>query len=145
MSYFCKRRFFDKDEMNKMLSYQKSGFSLDAKVKIEAWDKDGLDKLIRYCARPSFKSENIRINGPWINYRLPKPSHDGRSFITLDPFDFLDRISTFIPYPRLHRRHFHGIFAPHSPLRKQVVANAQKRIENKAQAMNEETEKTKRV
>ena len=28
--------------MNKMLSYQKSGFSLDAKVKVEAWDKDGL-------------------------------------------------------------------------------------------------------
>ncbi len=131
--------------MNKMLSYENSGFSLDAKVKIEAWDKDGLEKLIRYCARPPFKSENIRINGPWINYRLPKPSHDGRLFITLDPFDFLERISNFIPYPRRHRRHFYGIFAPNFPLRKQVAANSQKRIENKTKAMQEETEKTKKV
>ncbi len=128
-----------------MLSYENSGFSLDAKVKIEAWDKDGLEKLIRYCARPPFKSENIRINGPWINYRLPKPSHDGRLFITLDPFDFLERISNFIPYPRRHRRHFYGIFAPNFPLRKQVAANSQKRIENKTKAMQEETEKTKKV
>ena len=51
LKYFCKLGFFDKDEMNKMLSYEKSGFSLDAKVKIEAWDKDGLERLVRYCAR----------------------------------------------------------------------------------------------
>ena len=49
--------------MNKILSYEISVFSLDAKVKIEARDKDGLEKSIRYCARPPFKSENIRING----------------------------------------------------------------------------------
>ena len=90
---------------------------------------------IRELCRPPFKSENIRINGIWINYRLPKPSHDGRLFITLDPLDFLERISYFIPYPRRHRRHFHGVFAPNSSLRKQVAASAQQRIENKARAM----------
>ena len=83
--------------MNKMLSYENSGFSLDAKVKIEAWDKDGLERLIRYCARPPFKSENIRINGIWINYRLPKPSHDGRLFITLDPLIFWREFHTSSP------------------------------------------------
>lgn len=36
LMYFCKRGFFDKDEMKKMLSYETSGFSLNAKVKIEA-------------------------------------------------------------------------------------------------------------
>lgn len=98
LKYFYKQGFFDKDEMNKMLSYENSGFLLDAKVKIEAWDKDGLERLIRYCARPPFKNENIRIHNSLINYRFPKPSHDGKLFMTIDPLDFLERISHFIPY-----------------------------------------------
>jgi hypothetical protein len=99
LSYFCRRKFFDKDEMKKMLSYETSGFSLNASVKVEAWDKDGLERLIRYCARPPFKSENIRFNGPWINYRLPKPCHTGKTFVQMDPLEFIERISHFIPYP----------------------------------------------
>jgi hypothetical protein len=145
LKYFCRRGFFDKDEMKKMLSYENTGFSLDAKVKIEAWDKDGLERLIRYCARPPFKSENIRMHNSLINYRLPKPSHDGRLFMTIDPLDFLERISHFIPYPRRHRRHYHGVLAPSSPLRKHVAANAQKRLENTAKAREEVVEKTKKV
>ncbi len=129
LAYFHRRKFFDKDEMIKMLSYETSGFSLDAKVKIESWDIDGLETLIRYCARPPFKSENIRFNGPWINYRLPKTCHTGKTFIQLEPEEFIDRVSRFIPYPRRHRRHYHGVFAPSSPLRKQVAANVQKQLD----------------
>jgi hypothetical protein len=76
---------------------------------------------------PRFKSENLRWNGPWIHYRLPKSTHTGQTFIQLDPLEFIDRISKFIPYPRKHRRHYHGVFAPNSPLRKKIAANAQKR------------------
>ena len=64
LGYFCKREFFKKSEVEKMLSYESSRFSLDANVRIQSWDKDGLERLIRYCARPPFKSENIRCNGP---------------------------------------------------------------------------------
>jgi hypothetical protein len=145
LGLFLRRGLFDKGEVVKMLSYENSGFSLDAKVKIEASDKDGLERLIRYCARPPFKSENIRLNGPWINYHLPKPSYDGRTFIVIDAHDFLDRISRFVPYPRRHRHHFHGIFAPNSSQRKQVAAHAQKRLETEAKAREETVEKTKKV
>lgn len=68
-----------------------------------------------------------------------------RAYIVIDPYDFLDRISRFVPYPRCHRHHFHGIFAPNSPQRKQVAANAQKRLETAAKARQEQVEKTKRV
>ncbi len=141
LSYFCRRKFFDKEEMKKMLSYETSGFSLNARVKIEAWDKDGLERLIRYYARPPFKSENIRFNGPWINYRLPKPCHTGKTFIQVEPVEFIERISHFIPYPRRHRRHYHGVFAPNSPFRKDLTANAQKRLDSKAKVMQETAEK----
>ena len=65
--------------------------------------------------------------------------------MTLDPLDFLERISHFIPYPRRHRRHYHGVLAPSSPLRKHVAANAQKRLEDKTKARKAEVEKTKKV
>jgi hypothetical protein len=40
----------------------------------------------------------------------------------------LDRIAAFVPLPHRHRRHYHGVFAPNSPLRKKVVVYAQQRI-----------------
>jgi len=63
LRYFCKRGFFDKETVERMLTYENSGFSLDARVRIESWDREGLERLIRYCARPCFKSENVRWNG----------------------------------------------------------------------------------
>ena len=51
LRYFCRNGFFDKKEMMKMLSYEMRGFSLNARVKVKAWDSEGLERLIRYCAR----------------------------------------------------------------------------------------------
>lgn len=74
LNFFYKHDLFDKESAEKMLSYENNGFSLDAKVRIESWDRDGLERIIRYCARPPFKSENLRWNAPWLIYHLPKPS-----------------------------------------------------------------------
>ena len=84
-----------------MLCCENSGFSFDAKVKIQAWDRVGLERLIRYCARGPFAGENLRWNGPWLIYRLPKPCHTGKTFIQLDPLEFLDKIAALVPPPRL--------------------------------------------
>ncbi len=145
LAYFHRRKFFDKDEMMKMLSYETSGFSLDASVKIPSFDSEALERLIRYCARPPFKSENIRFNGSWINYRLPKPCHTGKNFIQLEPVEFIERISHFIPYPRRHRRHYHGVLAPSSPVRKQVTANAQKQLDTVSKTRQETDERIAKV
>ena len=144
LNLFCRRGLFDKESVEKMLSYENSGFSLDAKVRIESWDKEGLERLIRYCARPPFKSENLRWNGPWLISRLPKPSRTGETFIQLEPVDFLEKISKFVPYPRRHRRHYHGVLAPSSPMRKKVAACAQKRPEHASEQMQESAKKASR-
>ena len=36
------------------------GFSVDAQVRIEAHERDGLERLLRYCARPAFALERLR-------------------------------------------------------------------------------------
>jgi hypothetical protein len=61
------------------------------------------------------------------------------------PLEFLEKIAAFIPYPRRHRRHYHGVFAPNSPLRKTIAANAQTRPEVfKPQGIHE-VDKVKKV
>ena len=143
---FNRRGLFDNDEVEKILSYENTGFSLDAKVRIQAFDRDGLERLIRYCTRPAFASENLRWNGPWLTYRLPKPCHTGRTSIQIDPIEFLDKIAALIPPPRRHRHHYHGAFAPNSPLRP-VIAKAA--IETPAEivppAIGEAAKKTSKV
>jgi hypothetical protein len=112
-----------------MLSWQNSGFSLNADVRIESWDREGLERLLRYCARPSFASENLRWHRHWVVYRLSKPTYRGVTSINLRPLEFLDRITELIPPSKKHRHHYHGVFAPNAPMRKRVSSCANKTLD----------------
>lgn len=127
LKLFKKRNLLEHDIIESMLAAENKGFSLDAKVRIEEWDRDGLERLIRYCARPSFTSENVRWNGLLVMYRLPKPGRNGETTMNLCPLDFIGKLADLIPPPRRHRIHYQGAFAPNAPLRQKVVANANQR------------------
>lgn len=102
------------------------GFSLNADETVAAWDRVGLERLFRYCARPIFASERPQ----WLDkdhrlvYRLPKPRPDGQSVLYLTPLEFLDKLAALIPPPRKHRHRYHGVLAPNAPLRHAVTAYA---------------------
>ena len=103
------------------------GFSLDADVRIEATDRVGLERLIRYCARPPFALDRLHLVGgrsDQILYLLPKPDPAGRTALRLSALEFLDRLATILPPPRIHRHRYHGVFAPNAPLRSLVTARA---------------------
>lgn len=40
------------------------GFSVDAEVRIEAHEREGLERLLRYCSRPAFALERLREIDP---------------------------------------------------------------------------------
>ncbi len=48
------RGLLESFEAKEMLAYRHSGFSVDTSVRIEAHDRAGLERLLRYCARPPF-------------------------------------------------------------------------------------------
>ena len=91
-----------------------------------AWDRAGLERLIRYCARPVFAGERLNWLEPdqRLVYQLPKPRPDGQTELYLTPLEFLDRLAALIPPPRKHRHRYHGVLAPNSPLRPAVTAYA---------------------
>jgi hypothetical protein len=59
-----------------------------------------------------------------IHYTFSQPRPDGQTALTLTPLELLDRLAALIPPPRRHRHHYHGVFAPHAPLRARVTARA---------------------
>ena len=45
------------------------GFSVEAGVRIEAADRAGLERLLRYCARPPFAMDRLKQRGADLVYR----------------------------------------------------------------------------
>ncbi|HPU80190.1 transposase [Accumulibacter sp.] len=54
------------------------GFSIDASVRIEGTDRPGLERLLRYYARPAFALERLReIDAEHLVYESIKPGPGG--------------------------------------------------------------------
>ncbi|HUF51825.1 MAG TPA: transposase, partial [Longimicrobiales bacterium] len=105
----------------------------------------GRDRLLRYCTRPPFALERLRIEHHLegreersitpppadtairqVLYHPARPTRDGRTVLALSPLEFLAALSRLIPPPRVHRHRYryryHGVLAPNARLRERVVA-----------------------
>jgi Putative transposase/Transposase zinc-binding domain len=101
------------------------GFSLDASVRVEGADRAGLERLLRYCARPPFALDHLQEHDAGhLLYRCPKPRPDGPSALVLTPLALIGKIAALLPPPRMHRHRYYGVLAPHAPLRAAVTALA---------------------
>ena len=107
------------------------GFSVDAGVRIEAADRAGLERLLRYCARPPFAMDRLKQRASVLVYRCgkghtePLQSDKYSGELVLTPLELIDRIAQLVPPPRTHRHRYYGVLAPNSPLRAAVTALAQ--------------------
>jgi len=126
LRWFARAGHLDSVDARDMAGWDHGGgFSLDASVRIEGADRTGLERLLRYCARPPFALERLeQLGHDQLLYRLPKPQPDGRTELRLSPLELLERLAALIPPPRLHRHRYHGVLAPNSPQRAQVSALA---------------------
>ena len=101
------------------------GFSLDASVRIEGADRQGPERLLRYCARPAFALERRReIDADHLVYESIKPGPGGSVSLMLTPLELIERLAVLIRPPRRHRHRCYGVLAANAPLRAQVTALA---------------------
>ena len=133
LRWFVRRGWLDADDARAMREWHNDGgFSLDVAVRIPGWDRAGLERLLRYCARPPFALERLEaIDNEHLRYHLSKPQIDGATELSLSPLELIDRIAALVPPPRVHRHRYHGVLAPNSPLRDQVTALIPKTATNK--------------
>lgn len=123
---FVRRGLIEKCDAQEMAGWDHGGgFSVDAAVRIEGNDRAGLERLLRYCARPPFALEHLhQQDAEHLVYHCPKPRSDGFRDLVLTPLELIDRIAALVPRPRTHRHRYYGVLAPNAPLRAMVTALA---------------------
>ena len=123
---FVRRGLIDKHDRDEMMSWEHGGgFSLDASVCIQDTDRAGLERLLRYCARPPFALEHLHpLDAEHLIYHNPKPRSDSPRDLVLTPLELIDKIAALIPPPRAHRHRYYGVLVPNSSMRAAVTALA---------------------
>ena len=74
------------------------------------------------CPASLCQERLTQVNPDQVIYRLPKPQSDGRTALSVTPLERLERLAALMPPPRRHRHRYHGVLAPHAPLRAAVTA-----------------------
>ena len=99
-----------------------SGFSMHAGVNTDSHERDKLEKICRYIARPAISEERLSTNSVGdVVYRFKKPWDDGTTAIKLTPLEFMEKLAALVPRPRVHLTRFHGVLGPHYKYRKLIV------------------------
>ena len=79
------------------------GFSLHAATCCEANQRNKLEKLCRYIARPAIASERLSTNDRGqVIVRFKQPFRDGTTHVVLDPHELIARLAALVPRPRLN-------------------------------------------
>ena len=123
---FVRRGLIDKADGDEMAAQKHDGgFSLDASIRIEADDRPGLERLLRYCARPPFSLQNLhQLDEGHLVYHNPKPHPGTPSDLVMTPLLMIGKIAALIPPPKWHLHRYFGVLAPNSHLRAAVTAKA---------------------
>jgi hypothetical protein len=88
----------------------------------EAYQRDKLERLCRYIARPAVSEKRLSLlDDGRIRYELKTPYRDGTTHVIFEPLDFLARLAALVPKPRVNLTRFHGVFAPNTKYRIQVT------------------------
>ena len=125
ISYLVRHDYLSEYDAENMLEWEyNGGFSVDASVRIESYDRAGLEKLFRYCSRPPFALDRLTVVQDKVVYSPPKKSNTGVPVLFMTPQEFLYKLSALVPPPKTHRHNYHGVLAPNSALRKSVIATA---------------------
>ena len=104
------------------LTAEQGGFSLHAATHVHAADVRGREAICRYLLRPPLANERLSVlpDGR-LRITLKKPYRDGTTAVELAPQAFMARLAALVPAPRLHLVRYHGLLAPRSRHRRDVV------------------------
>lgn len=101
------------------------GFDLHAAVAVHADDREGLERLCRYLARPAVARDRLALlSCGRVRVELEHPWRDGTTHLDFEPLDFSGRLAAFVPRPRTNLVLYHGALAPNAPSAGQSSATA---------------------
>jgi hypothetical protein len=130
------------DESSDQALAKVGGFSLHAGVSAKANQRDKVERLCRYIARPAVSTNRLeRLSDGTICYELKTPYKNGTTHVVFEPLDFIARLAALVPKPRVHLTRFYGVFAPNSKFRAEVTSESKiKNNQSTAVEVQEERE-----
>ena len=110
------------DNLSTTVVGEVSGFSLHAGVATKANERAKLERLCRYITRPPISTKRLSVtrNGR-LRYELKTPWRNGTTHVIFEPLDFISRLVSLVPKPRVNLTRFHDVFAPNSKYRAKVT------------------------
>ena len=123
----CRTGDLSQEAAADLLSWKNSGFSIHERVCVKDWDRDGLERLLRYCSRPAISPARLiyAAKTNTVIYRC-EPREGKSELLTMPPIEFMRRWGLLMPPPNKNLIHYYGALAPRSPLRPLLVAEAAK-------------------
>jgi hypothetical protein len=104
------------------LCYASSGFSLHAATRIVGGNKEGLERLCNYVARPPLAQGSLnRITDNEYSFKLKTQWSDGTTHLILSPMELLEKLAALVPPPRANLVRYHGVLAPNAKGRSEIV------------------------
>ena len=104
------------------LCAQVEGYNLQAATRLGAKDRQGLERMGRYLARPPIATDRLtQLADGRLELRLKRPWRDGTTAFLFTPHELIERIVAQVPRPRVHLTRYHGVLAPAFAARNQIV------------------------
>ena len=98
------------------------GLSLHANVAVPARDRQRLERLCRYVARPPVATERLsQLPDGQLVYRLKQRWRDGTTHVLFSPQELIEKLAALVPPPRFHGVRYHGVLGPRARARQRVV------------------------
>ncbi len=97
------------------------GYTVHAGVVIGAKDREGLERLCRYVARPPLAKPDVEVlpDGR-VRIQLKRAWSDGTAAVDLTRMELAERLVALVPPLRANQVHYHGVLASRSRLRERV-------------------------
>jgi len=104
---------FDAEPDTPRCCAEADGFGLHAGTALPAYDREGVEHLLRYMCRPPVALDRLeRLPDGRLLYHLKKRWRDGTDSVVFEPLEFLERLAALVPAPRFNMIRYSGVLAP---------------------------------
>lgn len=88
-------------------------FSVHADTAVDADNRAGLERLIRYASRPPLAQKRLSLDAAGrVRYKLRRPYYTGQTELCMEPVEFLRKLAALVPPRRQNQVRFYGLLAP---------------------------------
>lgn len=112
----------EEPEHRSRLSAFVEGFSLQAATRVHQNDRQGLESLCRYGAKPPIVASRLKkLEDGNYSYQLRYPLPAGKTELRLSGQKMMARLALLVPRPGKHLVRYKGVFASNSSFRRLIV------------------------